>query len=155
MYLESYLVSQIDTLKIYSYTERLTKRETVYLSALNYLFRSFENMEKDNTFCMYLNEKEFLIANHKDGEKINPIVFVNKNGNLLFEVNIQIFSKAMKEFDKYIDFAKSKHKDYPEDKIIKKAILDYKNDKLDFYANSSIVRQSIINQARKELSEKE
>lgn len=112
-------------------------------------------MEKDNTFCMYLNEKEFLIANHKDGEKINPIVFVNKNGDLLFEVNIQIFSKAMKEFDKYIDFAKSKHKDYPEDKIIKKAILDYKNDKLDFYANSSIVRQSIIDQARKELSEKE
>lgn len=151
MKIESNINIKIKNLTIYSNAPIFTKSQYYYLLALQNLFDHFQNMNKNNNFCMYLSENTFLISNFQENEKYNPIVFVNKKGEILFDVNISEFSGEIKKFIKYIDFYKDK--EIPEEKKIQLAIRDYKNDKLDFHANSKIVMQTIIDKARIKLSE--
>ncbi len=104
-------------------------------------------MQRDNTLCLYVNESAFLIANHRDERQLNPIAFVNERGQIMFDVNIDVFANAIQEFQNYIQYYQNKHPDYPNIHAIQLATNDYVNDVLDFYANSNIVRESIIQQA--------
>lgn len=142
------LIAQINTLRVYANTPTVSRSQHNYLVALSYLLQCFEGMDKNNNLCMYISENTFLIANHSDSERINPFVFVNEKGEILFDVDIEVFELEIKEFENYIKYYDKKYPEYPSEKKIQKAIKDYKNDKLDFYANSKIVLQSFIDKAR-------
>ena len=146
------IVAQFETLSITS-QYYLDQSERNYLEALSYLFQTFKGMDIDNTFCMYVDKNAFLIADHKKGNTVDPIVFVDKNGNILFEIDIQLLEKAKQEFEKYIAYYHSRNQELPEEKILQNAIKDYKNDKLDFYANSKVVLRSIIDKAHRLLDD--
>ena len=148
---DSLLVKKISTLNIYAYKGILSKDQYYYLQALDFLFQNFESIEKEsNTFCLYIGNNSFLIANHMDSKNVNPFVFVNNKGEILFDVDIMVFNNAIKEFKQYIEYQNrsASRKNLPYEKKIQLAIKDYKNDKLDFYSNSQIVADVFINKAR-------
>lgn len=155
---DSLLVKQISTLNIYAYKGTLSKDQYYYLQALDYLFQSFESIKKDsNTFCLYIGNNSFLIANHMDSKMTNPFVFINNKREILFDVDITIFNNAIKEFKQYVEYQDRSvnRKDLPYEKKIQLAIKDYKNDKLDFYSGSQIVADVFINQARQMWEERD
>lgn len=129
-----------------------TENEYEYLCALKYLIEQFEGVEKDNrTLCLNLYNGGFLIINHQDSKTINPIVFVDKSGNVLFDVNISVFSVQIKEFQKYVNYIdhKKERADWPHQKKLIAAIKEYKNDSLDFCIHQNLVSDKIIDYARK------
>lgn len=69
-------IIKIHTLKISS-TKSFSEEELNYIKALNYSISCFEQIDKDNNvLCLYLKNGNFLIADHTDGETINPICFL-------------------------------------------------------------------------------
>ena len=96
-------IAKINTLTI-STTRPFTRDESIYIKALSYLFDCFNEMNTENSFSMYLSQSTFLLANKKFSRSVNPLVFVNQKGDILFDVDISVFNKAIKEFRKYIDF---------------------------------------------------
>lgn len=139
----------IETLTIYK-DSPFSALEYFYLKALEYTINCFEKTDKNNTLSLYLDKNTFLIANHDDKEKINPIAFVNEKGEILFNVPINVFKKAISEFDKYIAYSQnsSKRQDMSYNQQIQEAIRDYKNDLLDFYINNNLLISNVIEKAR-------
>ena len=143
-------IATINTLTVFS-TKPFTREEYTYLNALKYLFECFNGMENDNSFSMFIDKNTFLLANKRHDRELNPIVFVNQKGEILLDVDIKVFQKAIKEFNIYIDYYKNKS--IPYEKKVQLAIKDYKNDKLDFYSNSPVVFNSLIEKAEQAISE--
>ena len=138
---------RLNTLTIYTDTV-FSKHEYEYLQALAYLLNSIKNENKDNIFCMYINKNAFLIADHNTNKSYDPFAFVNEKGEILFEINIKLLEKAIREFEQYKIDCKKRHPELPDEKILQKAIKEYKNDKIDFYSNCKIVQEKIIDNAR-------
>lgn len=143
-------VYQISTITIYSDTI-FSELELVYLKALSYTIDQFNQIDNgDQIFCLNLGNGNFLIGNHSDSEKINPFVFVNKRGDLLFDMDISCFRKEIDEFKKYIEYegSKNERKNWPLMKKYKVAIKEYKNDFLDFNIHNELVAEQLIKKAR-------
>ena len=143
-------VYDISTITIYSDTI-FSELELIYLKALSYTIDQFNQIDNgDQIFCLNLGNGNFLIGNHSDSEKINPFVFVNKRGDLLFDMDISCFRKEIDEFKKYIEYegSKNERKNWPLMKKYKVAIKEYKNDFLDFNIHNELVAEQLIKKAR-------
>lgn len=143
-------IAEISTLVVTTEKPALDYYETAYLHALEYTINSFESIDdrEYNNFCLYLSKGTFLIANHDINRKINPFAFVNEKGEIFFEVDISIFASVIDDFKGYISFCKNRNSDLPQEKILQRAIKDYKNDCLDFYSNSRVVDKELVNRIR-------
>lgn len=143
-------VYQINTITIHSDTI-FSELELVYLKALSYTIDQFNQIDNgDQVFCLNLGNGNFLIGNHSDSEKINPFVFVNKRGDLVFDMDISCFRKEINEFRKYIEYegSKNERKNWPLMKKYKAAIKEYKNDFLDFNIHNELIAEQLIKKAR-------
>lgn len=134
------------------------EKELNYLKAFSYCIDQFNKIDDEiNVFCLYLGNGNFIIGDHTDGKTINPFVFVNKNGNLSFDIDISCFNREIQEFQKYIDYngSKGERKYWPETKKLIAAIKEYKNDFLDFKIHNNLIARQIIEQARQLYEEQE
>ena len=76
-------IASISTLSIFTERPSITKSERDYLIALSVTVSDFEGIQKEeNTLMIYLNENEYLIANHDSSKRLNPIAFVDENGEI-------------------------------------------------------------------------
>ena len=138
---------KISTLTIYSEVP-FERKEDEFINALSYLLSALKSMDKINVFSMYIGARTFLIAEHDYQKDCDPFCFVNEKGDVLFEVDIKVFEPSINEFQDYIKYRIKRNPDLPYEKQLQYAIKDYKNDKLDFYANSKVVSQELLQKAR-------
>ncbi len=139
---------KIKTLSINS-EEDFSFMEYAYLKALHYTIEKFEGIEKDvNALQIYIGDKAFVIASHDKNETINPFAFVTEKGNIEFNTDIVQFKDAIREFETSYYNYYNKNSELSREQIARKAIEDYKNDKLDFYSNRAHDLSQIIVKAR-------
>lgn len=141
-------IIQIKTLNIHC-SEELTEKEEMYFEALSRLVLYFGNMDNDNRLCLSLISSYFFIGIHSSSEIPDPLVFIKTTKDYLYDVDKEIFSLAVKEFEEeYLEDARKRHPELSDNEIKEKAILDFVNDKLDFFTNSRVVSKDMAINAR-------
>ncbi len=140
-------LAEVFTLSIYG-THSLTENESNYIKALKCVFQGFQGMSKDNNFFMRLNERNMLIGCHSSQEHPDPLIFLYSNADnaVSFTADLDVFSNEIEAFNEYIEYYNGR--DMSDQEKLDLAIRDYKNDKLDFNANSSLTMTDIIERAR-------
>ena len=143
---------EVFTLSIYG-THNLTESENNYIKALKCVFQGFQRMSKNNNFFMRLKERNMLIGCHASQEHPDPLIFLysNADNTVSFKADMDVFSNEVEVFKEYISYYGSR--DMSDQEKLELAIRDYKNDKLDFNANSPLIMTDIIERARLQFQE--
>lgn len=150
MNIPSMMKIKINTLTIRA-NNVFTEEQYNFLSALMYIVEQFDKIDKNkNVLCVNLHNGGFLVIEHNSDFNLNPLSFVDANGNILFDVNISVFDNQIKEFNKYVEYEDSKKQrmSWPYRKKVIAAIKDYKNDILDFCIHENLVPEKLIIDAR-------
>ncbi len=131
-----------------SHDKEFSFEELAFLKALHTTINYFATIDREtSTLQLYINQSTFLIASFDKNEKLNPIAFIDEKGEILFDVEFSVFNKEFEAFKlHYLDYYKDRN--MIKEDMARKAIIDYKNDKLDFYTDVNINISYLIEKAR-------